>query len=363
MCLCCCYNICCCCNFCNSFSSKCIELTIFIFSLSVFALTLLDIIIIEWNHLSTSSFIFLIVLIVLSTITTISSFAIIMFRCKKLINKKRNSISTCLARIGFIFSIFSFILSIISESIIQSNFNELDYPCKSKKNQNDNENVIFFNRRILITNNDYCKDKDIDYNAEVSTNLERTVSYISATIIEFLSLILMFLWYNDLRRIKEKVDGSYGMTYVDSKMYKKRMNFGDSNEQQNGIDSSNKHINQNNSIQNHVILVKNDKNNKNIKARMSLPNLNFSKNQTNFIKNLREEMKEGIESIDEEDDSSENKDSQNQNHKISVYKGHNKHNNENKNHIKKDIDSSEKDNNTNVGDNKENSVESPNIFL
>ena len=345
MCLCCCYNICCCCSFCNSFSSRCIELTIFVFSLSTFIFSLLDIIIVKWDHLTSGSFVLLLLLVVFSTITTLSSIVIIIYRFRRIINKGRNSLGACLARIGIIFSVISFFMSIIVESMIQTNFKNIDYPCR-----NDDNNDSIFNydrRRLSISNKDFCKDKGSDYYANKCSHLEYTISYLSATINECCLLILAFLWYNDLKRIKEKVEGVYDATFISQRRFKNRINFGNMNEPQiNEIDSVNKEINQfnqNQSIQNHVILVKN-----NNKKRMSLPNLNFTKekDQKNFIKNLREEMKEAIESIDEEESSS-NKDSQNQkkDFKISIYKTNVKHENENEknNQMKSDIDCSEKE--------------------
>ena len=357
MCLCCCYNICCCCNFCNSFSSRCVELTIFFFSLSTLTFSLLDIIIIKWDHLSPVSFVLLMLLVVFSSITTLASIIININRFRRVINKIRNSLSICLARIGLFFSIISFFISIISESIIQTNFKNIDYPCKTV----DNDSFFNFDERRMLISNDFCKDKDSNYYARICSPSEYTISYLSATINEFCTLILFFLWYNDLKRIKEKVDGVYGATYI-SKSKLKKINFANVNEQQlNEIDSVNKQFNQSQSIQNHIILVKN-----NNKKRMSVPNLNFTKekDQKNFIKNLREEMKEGIESIEEEDSS--NKDSQNQKQdlKISIYKTNIIHNNENNNEMKSNIDYSDKEENKNkVEEFKENSVESPNIFL
>ena len=365
MCVCCGYNICCCCNFCNSFSSRCIEISIFFFSLSTLTFSLLNIIIIKWTHLSSASFVLLMLLVVNATITTLASIAIIIYRFRGLINKNRNILSACLARIGLIFSIIIFFISVISESIIQTNFKKIDYPCQDI---HDDDGIFNF-QRILISDRDFCREKGNNYYAKICSQAEYTISYLSATINEFSTIILFFLWYNDLRRIKEKVDGVYGATVINQGRFSKRINFGDMNEQQiNEIDSVNKQINQfnqNHSIQNHVILVKN--NNKNHKkTRMSLPNLNYKKAQKkNFIQNLREEMKEGIESIDEEEDSS-NKDSQNQKHdiKISIYKTNNRYNNDNENQKKSGIDYSEKsENKTKVEEIKENSVESPNIFL
>ena len=301
-------------------------------------------------------------LVVNSTIISLASIAIIIYRFRGIINKNRNILSACLARIGLFFTLIIFLLSVIAESIIQTNFKKIDYPCKNEEYDNDD---IFNFGRILISDKDFCREKGTNYYAKICSHAEYTITYLSSTINEFSAIILVFLWYNDLRRIKEKVDGIYGSTIINKNRFKRRVNFGDMNEQQiNEIDSVNKQFNKNHSIQNHVVLVKNN-NKYNKQIRMSLPNINHKKNLNNFIKNIREEMKEGIDSIDEEESSS-NKDSQNQKKdiKINIYKIQNKHNNENNNQKKSDIDYSEiEENKTKIKEIKENSVESPNIFL
>ena len=253
MCLCCCYDVCCCCNFCNSFSSKCVEISIFIFCFSTFSFSLLNIIIIKWSHLTTGSFVLLMLLVVNSTIISLASIAIIIYRFRGIINKNRNILSACLARIGLFFTLIIFLLSVIAESIIQTNFKKIDYPCKNEEYDNDD---IFNFGRILISDKDFCREKGTNYYAKICSHAEYTITYLSSTINEFSAIILVFLWYNDLRRIKEKVDGIYGSTIINKNRFKRRVNFGDMNEQQiNEIDSVNKEINQfnqNQSIQNHV---------------------------------------------------------------------------------------------------------------
>ena len=337
MCICC----CCCCNCCNSFSSKCIELSIFVLSSLTFIFSILEISIIKWNHLTSTTFTLLIILVIFSSIMTLSSLTILFYRFKKIINKKRNSMARCLARIGLFISIVLFFMSVIVESMIQSKFNDIDHPCKNYNRQIQNDDVIYFRNIRILTNDkniELCKDKSSDYDAKLCSNLEYTISYVSATIIEFCTLILIFLCFNDLRRIKEKVDGALtlygGSTYLSKSEYIKNKNIGfkERNENKkneiNEFDSVNRYFNQNqnNSNQSQVILFKNNRNNK---STLSQPiNLNFKNNTNNshnhnYISNLRKEMKEGIESIDEEE-SSENKDNDNENYnkkqkKISIY--------------------------------------------
>ena len=267
MCIC----FCCCCNCCNTFSSKCIEICILIVSLCTFIFSLLSILFIKWDHLKSASFILLIVIIVLSTIITISSISIVIYRFTEVINKKRNSFCLCLARICLFLSISIFIISIVSESLIQDYFYEIDYPCKS----------------LDKSNNELCKDKSSDYNAQICSNLEYAISYISATILECCTLFLIFLCFNDLRRIKEKVDGAltlYGSSsYLSKSKYigNKNINFKERDDNKNNeineFDSVNRYFNQNQNSSNHsqVISVKNNRNNK---SRLSQPiNLNFKR--------------------------------------------------------------------------------------
>ena len=378
MCICC----CCCCNCFNSFSSKCIELSIFILSSFTFISSILEISIIKWNHLTSTTFTLLIILVIFSAIMTISSMAILFYRFKKIINKKRNSMGICLARIGLFISITSFFISIIAESMIQSNFNEIDHPCKNYNNQIQNDDVIYFrNIRILSDdkNQELCKDKNNNYDAKICSNLEYAISYLSATIIEMFTLLLIFLWLNDLRRIKEKVDNMltlYGdSSYLSKNKYigKKNMNFKERDENHNNgineFDSVNRYFNQhqNNSIQSQVILIKNNRNNK-VRLSQSI-NLNFKKSsKPNYIDNIRKEMKEGIESINEEE-SSENKDNDNDSYNsnkkskdISIYgSGHIKNNQKRENNnYKNEIEGI----NTNIEEEKEeNSNELPDLYI
>ena len=269
MCIC-----CCCCNCCNSFSSKCIELSIFFLSSFTFISSILEISFIKWNHLTSISFTLLIILVLLSTIMTVVSITILIYRFKKIINKKRNSMAICLARIGLLISIASFFISIIAESMIQSNFNEINHPCKNYNNQN-NDVIYFRNIRILSNDNnkELCKGKNNNYDAKICSNLEYTISYLCATIIELSTLILIFLWFNDLRRLKEKVDGMLtiygGSTYLSKNNYieNRNINFKENDDNKNNeineFDSVNRYFNHqnSNSIQSQVISVTNNKKN------------------------------------------------------------------------------------------------------
>ncbi len=238
-----------------------------------------------------------------------SSICIIIFRQKGIINQKSNCISSYFALFSLIFSIIILLIELIAESLVQTNFKYLDYPCKDIALTND-QNVILFRALSLESltkeeRKEFCQNKNINYNAKICSKLEYTMSYLTATVIEFCSLILSFFWYNDYRRIKEKIDGElpiYGNTYLTRARLEKELNF-----RENGdlAEPSDRYLNQNNLVVSQVVLV----NNKNKSSRKSQPLIldqNKKIGNNNFIRDLRREMQEAIESLDEE--SSENKD-------------------------------------------------------
>ena len=59
------------------------------------------------------------------------------------------------------------------------------------------------------------------------------MSYMTATIIEICSLLLCFFWYNDYRRIKEKIDGElplYDNAYMSKGIFSNGFLYKDGNE-------------------------------------------------------------------------------------------------------------------------------------
>ena len=308
MCICCCM-----CNCCNSYSSKCVEFCTLILSTVTFVFSILGFVFIKWSHLTMTCSILLILLIFFASFITMSSVCINIFRYKGVINKNKNLISTYFAIISLTLTIIILLMSLVAESLIQTNFKDIDYPCKDLTYKADKNTIVFRLLSLEIISDEqrteFCKDKTLDYNAKICSNVEYTMTYLSSTVIECCTLILCFFWYNDYRRIREKVDGElpiYDNTYITQSRLQKLMNFKDGDQ----LDPSERYMNQNQLVQSNIVLVKNASSRKSQQYNI---NRNKEKDGKNFIRDLRREMQEAIESMDEE--SSENKEDNNKNNK------------------------------------------------
>ena len=345
MCICCCM-----CNCCNSYSSKCVEFCTLILSTVTFVFSILGFVFIKWSHLTMTCSILLILLIFFASFITMSSVCINIFRYKGVINKNKNLISTYFAIISLTLTIIILLMSLVAESLIQTNFKDIDYPCKDLTYKADKNTIVFRLLSLEIISDEqrteFCKDKTLDYNAKICSNVEYTMTYLSSTVIECCTLILCFFWYNDYRRIREKVDGElpiYDNTYITQSRLQKVMNFKDGDQ----LDPSERYMNQNQLVQSNIVLVKNASSRKSQQYNI---NRNKEKDGKNFIRDLRREMQEAIESMDEE--SSENKEDNNKNNKKKevdniedlLYSEKNSNNNEKKS----------KDNNNNTIEKKSN---------
>ena len=291
MCICCCI-----CNCCNSYSSKCVELCILILSSITFICSYLNFLCIKWSHLTTLCAVLLIISMFFSTLLIVSSICINIFRYKGTINNSKNNFSIYISIISLILSILILLISLITESLVQTNFKDIDYPCKDLA-INDNSNVIIFRFLELLTieqKKKLCQNKNIDYNAKICSNLEYTMSYLTSSIIEICSLLLCFFMYNDYRRIKEKIEGElpiYDNAYLRKDLFHNGINYKEGDE---GAESSDRYLNKNILVQSNVVSVKNKNSNSTKKSDNS--------DRNNFIRNLRREMQEGIESLEESSD-------------------------------------------------------------
>jgi hypothetical protein len=107
-----------------------------------------------------------------------------------------------------VFSICILIIFFITEIIIKSNFNDLDYPCRKY----NSVSLSFF--RILQAINDksniddLCEGVDKNYDTKTTNKKEHFILYFNSTIVEILSLINACLWANFLKRFKNQVEES-----------------------------------------------------------------------------------------------------------------------------------------------------------
>jgi len=302
MCICCCF-----CNCCNSYSSKCVELSIFVLSAITFVSSIFGLVFVKFSHLTTAGFSLLIVIIAFSAIITIGAVCILIFRYKNIINKDKNLFSTVLAIIGLCLTIGILLISLVAESLIQTNFKDIDYPCKEFSYSTQTSGIVTLRLLDALTHEEkvkFCKNKNMNYKANICSNLEYTMTYLSSTVIECCTLVLIFFWYNDLRRIKEKVDGElpiYDSSYINrERLEMQGIHFRDIDQ----LEPSDRYLNQNNLVQSKVVLVKNNNNIKNQRNSEPINLNNKPSTNKNFIRDLRKEMKEAIESLEEE--SSEN---------------------------------------------------------
>ena len=112
-------------------------------------------------------------------------------------------------------SIACIFLSIISESVISEKIYQYDHPCLYRLS-----NTTILKDRLLAEHNEtiiksYC-DRDFNdlygyfwYNRR-SAYKDIIMSYICSSIIEALSLISAFFYYNDMKRIKYCIKGRMG---------------------------------------------------------------------------------------------------------------------------------------------------------
>ena len=213
-----CCILCCCCNWCNAYSSKCIEIAILIQSLTSFSASLIGLFFVNKRHISTEAYACLLIVIVFSVLLIISIILILVWRFKSKINNERNSAGSAFSKIGLISTIFCLLFTAIWESLSISNFYDLNNPCQSVERSDikiDNKTnllnlLIRRNRRVLLTYEENKEEFCLE-NPKYTVNIVSTSEYIylfaSASILELMLLVLLYFWYNDFRRIKYLVDG------------------------------------------------------------------------------------------------------------------------------------------------------------
>ena len=210
-----CCILCCCCNWCNTYSSKCIEITILILSFTSFTASMIGLCFVNKSHIGIEAYICLLIVISFSVILIISIILILVWRFRQTINNKRNFASSAFSKIGLVTTIFCLLFTGIWESMSITKFTSLNNPCQSVERSDikiDNKTNLLIRRyrRILLTyeenKEEFCLENP-NYKVNVVSTLEYIYLFVSASVLELILLVLLYFWYNDFRRIKYLVDG------------------------------------------------------------------------------------------------------------------------------------------------------------
>ena len=188
-------------NCCENFSLQCIEFSLLIKNSINLLITIIAMIIINWDHAEYNGLILYIFILILLIANEIFIVLIVCWR-KKILKVKLITKVINFGFIGLVFSICLLIIFCITEIIIKSTFNNKDYPCKNYKNAS----FSFF--RILNSINgkndldNICDDLDKNYYTKTVKHIEYFILYLNSTIVELLSFINIFLWSNFLKKVK-----------------------------------------------------------------------------------------------------------------------------------------------------------------
>ena len=201
--------ICCCCN---KQKAECLETTLIVFQSIQIVFLILGLILIDWDIASNGTLVINIVvlLFLLFNLTSVILFKV--FRENEKIYNKFKQLCTIFAYVSMFLSIACIFLSIISESIISEKIYQYDHPCLYRLS-----NTTIVKDRLLAERNEtliknYC-DRDFEdiydyfWHNRRSAYKDIIMSYICSSIIEILSLLSAFFYYNDMKRIKFCVKG------------------------------------------------------------------------------------------------------------------------------------------------------------
>ena len=134
---------CCCCDSCNRFSSKCIEIFIFIISLISFLLTILEFIYINKEYLRLICYVILICLMFFSFLILLSIMLILIWRYKRTILNNRSKIGEAFSIVGIVVTIIYLICIVSFLSMTYSHYELINHPCQNLE-RSENE-IKYYN--------------------------------------------------------------------------------------------------------------------------------------------------------------------------------------------------------------------------
>ena len=199
-----------CCNMCNNYSSKCVEIFIFIISALSFSSSVCAIFFTHKKHISLVILLVLISLIALSFLILLSILLILIWRFKGTINTRRNKIASDFSKVGLIVTIFYLIFMVILGSLIYTKYYDLNHPCFDVKNENnlyDSTSIDDIDLTFEDNKEEFCL-KNPNYNSHEISVREYVITYIFVGVNSIFMLCLLYSWFNEFRRIKYLIEGA-----------------------------------------------------------------------------------------------------------------------------------------------------------
>ena len=196
--------LCCvCCSF-NSYTSKCIDITLILLNAISFVLSLLALVIIKWKNVSIFSLLIMILIFLIITSLLIFSIIILIFRKNGSIKTIKKEQSQKISYAGFSLTIILLIICFIGDIALGIDFNKANYPCGKVSN------VIVYTgqtmRNLIDKNSIDCESYYGQY-VEVITFGEYAISYFCFSYTEIAMIIAICLWRSSKLRIMEGIDG------------------------------------------------------------------------------------------------------------------------------------------------------------
>lgn len=209
----------CCCCF-NNLQSKTLEILAIVFQAISFIFLSCTLAIIKWSKIPVANLLLFILMFIINILIIIFTSFIRCWREKNLIKNAKKIIGQRLASTCFGLIIFCFILCVIEEFVISFGFSNVDYPCRNVNynNPEKSSNYNYYYRKRNLGNDVDCNQVGPEYDANVITDVEYYISYITFTYLELSFILGVWIWHVLRRRIIQGLDGP-SPTPVQSVMY------------------------------------------------------------------------------------------------------------------------------------------------
>ena len=206
----------CCCSF-NSYSSRCVEISLVILNIISFALSAIALYFIKWKNVSKISLIIMLLILLLSILLFLFSIIIRCWHNSGSIKTTKKESATRLSSAGFALSIILFIICAIGDIVVGIDFNKANYPCGTGSNVDDSFDYFgeYYRRNLIDKNsidcNNYSGEKPY---IEVVTLKEYVIAYCCFSYSEIALIFAMVLWRSLKIRIINEIDGSLNQPVI-----------------------------------------------------------------------------------------------------------------------------------------------------